>query len=510
VTTAAEPRARPVAVPVAVDTESQPPARGGRRGPSLETLYTLAFAVAGWAVGIAKLGDNSFFWHLRTGRLILERGIPHSDPYSFTAHGARWVAQSWLAELWYGVLDRIAGGAGIRIFGAVLGATLAVLSFRLALRIVHDRARALGVGIGAFGCLAVLWSPRPMVIAALLFLALVWIVECPTTWLGRHELLAVPALMWLWANVHGTFELGLVYIALHVVGRWADGARPWEGRERRLVVAMVLAAVVVFLNPYGPALIFFPVELLSRGKVLRHVVEWRSPDFRALQGQMLAAWLVVVVCVLARTRHRVSRRDVIVAVPFLLLAFWAQRNVALVGFATLPIVARALARTDGVAPSTPATPGARRIGYAVVAGVVALMVGLSAQAFAETPYRTAAHPVKAMQAVERAGLLGRRIAAPDGWGGYIILKYWPRQRVFVDDRFDMYPVGFMSDYVKVLDSGEGWQQMLQRFQVDVVVWPNEKALAQVLDASPGWIRIHRDQLGAVFVRRDLATRLGLH
>jgi hypothetical protein len=507
VTSTAEARVRPPALPVAGD--AGPPQRGGRRGPRLETLYTLAFAVAGWAVGIAKLGDNSFFWHLRTGRLILERGIPHSDPYSFTAHGATWVSQSWLAELWYGLLERAAGGAGIRLFGAALGATLAVLSFRLALRITRDRVRALGLGIGAFGCLAVFWSPRPLVIAALLFLVLVWIVECRDSWLGRHELVAIPMLLWLWANVHGTFELGLVYIALHLVGDWADGSQPWEGRQRRLLGGMLLGSVVVFLNPYGPALVFFPVELLSRGRVLRNVVEWRSPDFRTVQGEMLAVWLVVVVCALARTRHRVSRRDLIVAVPFLMLALWAQRNVALVGFATLPIVARALATPRATSASTRETQ-ARPIGYAVVAGVVAIMVALGAQTLREPAFRTAGHPVKAMQAVERAGLLGHHIAAPDGWGGYIILKYWPRQRVFVDDRFDMYPVGFMTDYLKVLASGQGWRGMLRRYDVDVVVWPLEKPLAQVLEASPDWTRIHRDDLGAVFVRRDVATRLGLH
>ncbi len=504
-TTAVQARPLPSGPAVAVDAGPGP---RPRRAPSFETLYTLAFAVAGWAIGITKLGDNSFFWHLRTGRLILERGIPHTDPYSFTAHGAAWVAQSWLAELWYGLLDRIGGGAAIRLFGAALGATLAVLSFRLALRIARDRVRAVGVGIGAFGCIAVMWSPRPFVIAALLFLVLVWIVECPETWIGRHEIVAVPVLLWLWANVHGSFELGVVYVGLHLAGSWADGIVPWHGRQRRLLVGALAASAIVFLNPYGPALVLFPAELLSRGSVLRNVVEWRSPDFRTLQGEAFAIWLVIAVCALARTRHRVSRRDLIVAVPFVLLALWAQRNVALVGFATLPVLARALVP----APSTRRVQHddhARPIGYAIVAGVVALMTLLGAQTLGAPAFRTDGYPVDAMQAVDRAGLLGHRIAATDVWGGYIIMKYWPRQRVFVDDRFDMYPVGFMSDYLKLLRSGEGWQQLLDREGVDVVVWPREKPLAQVLAASPDWIRIHRDDLGVVFVRREVAARLGL-
>lgn len=503
-TTATEARPLPAQPSVAVEPTPRP-----RRAPSFETLYTLAFAIAGWAIGITKLGDNSFFWHLRTGRLILERGIPHTDPYSFTAHGSAWVAQSWLAALWYGILDRAGGGAAIRLFGAALGATLAVLSFRLALRIVRDRARALALGTAAFGCTAVMWSPRPLLIAVLLFLVLVWIVECPDTWVGRHEIAAMPVLMWLWANVHGTFELGLVYVALHLAGRWADGDVPWRGRERRLLVGALIASAIVFLNPYGPALVLFPVQLLSRGTVLRNVVEWRSPDFRTLQGAAFALWLVIALCALARTRHRVSRRDLIVAVPFVLLALWAQRNVALVGFATLPVVARALVPSP-TARRTRHPEHPRPFGYVIVAGVVALMTLLGTRTLQEPAFRTEGYPVEAMHVVERQGLLGHRIATTDLWGGYVILKYWPRQPVFVDDRFDMYSVGFMSDYLKLLQSGEGWQQMLPRYGVDVVVWPREKPLAQVLAASPDWVRTYRDDLSVVFVRRDIATNLTAH
>src|SRR5215211_2611020 len=72
------------------------------RGPRMSTVFTSVFALGGLALGVRQLHDNSFLWHMRTGELILDRGIPHSDPYSFTAPGTKWIAQSWLAELLYG------------------------------------------------------------------------------------------------------------------------------------------------------------------------------------------------------------------------------------------------------------------------------------------------------------------------------------------------------------------------------------------------------------------------
>ena len=47
---------------------------------SMSALITLLFGVGGFALSSGSLGDNSFLWHLRTGGLILDHGIPHRDP----------------------------------------------------------------------------------------------------------------------------------------------------------------------------------------------------------------------------------------------------------------------------------------------------------------------------------------------------------------------------------------------------------------------------------------------
>ena len=111
----------------------------------------------------------------------------------------------------------------------------------------------------------------------LVFLSLlVFTVEVPDALLGRHPRIVVPVLMWLWVNVHGTFSLGFLYLAVYLAGRWLDGAVPTKGRERELLVATAIAAVLVFVNPYGPSLVLFPIALMGRSKVLSNVSEWQS------------------------------------------------------------------------------------------------------------------------------------------------------------------------------------------------------------------------------------------
>ena len=485
-------------LPVATLPMSLPKAsRRAVRPPSLNTLFTLVFALFGWGIGIKRLSDNSFFLHLRTGGRILDHGIPHADPFSYVAKGTPWVAQSWLAEVIYGGLDRLAGPFAIRVFGGLVGAAITVLAFRLALRLAHDRVRAVLVTIAALAAFFALWSERPLTLAVLFFVLLLWLVEIPDGALGRRELVALPVGFWLWANVHGTFALGFAFLGLHLLGRWIEGHRPWEGRERRLALGGLLAFLVCFLNPYGASLVTFPVNLMRRGGALEGVTEWTSPDFHTVAGIAFGLWVVVFVVVLARARHRVTVRDLVVTIPFLVLGVWALRNTALAALVGLPVVARAVA-----IPRTP--EGNRlRIGsvFAALLGVMAVALGVLAAG--QPDFNFDSYPVKAMRAVERQGLLGARIFTDDADAGYVILRYGTDQPVFMDDRFDMYPLSVNRDFKTVSYGTPGWDRVLRERDVEVVVWARDGVLSELLRRDGRWRVTYEDRHFVVLVRDDI-------
>ena len=467
--------------------------------PSMAGLFTMVFALGGWRTGLSRLSDNSFFWHLRTGRRILDHGIPHADPYSFTAPGASWVAQSWLAEALYGVVDRVAGPFGVRLLVATTGALIAALTYRLVLRLCRDHVVATVLTLAAIGASFTLWSERPLFLGLLAFVALLWIVEVPVGPLGRRALIAVPALIWVWANAHGTYTLGFLYLGLHLVGRWLEGAPPWRGRERVLAQAAGLALVIILVNPYGPGLLLFPVQLLERGEILRQVTEWRSPELHTVQGIMLAVWAVVFAVCLVAGRRQASRRDLVVSVPFLLLAIWAQRNIAVAPLVGVAAAARA------VAPGTPRPADRTPLNRFVAMGLIALAVMWGLQAAREADFDLKRYPVAAMQFVADQGLLGRPLMTSDQWAGYVILEYWPRQRVFIDDRYDMYPVRVLRDGFRFADADPSWSEILDRWRIDVVVWPRRAAIVGRLAADGRWERRYEDDTAAVFVRRPPPT-----
>jgi hypothetical protein len=492
--TIAPPRA---AMPPTASPSATPAPRRRLRFPGLDALFTGVFAVFGWGVGIERLSDNSFFWHLKTGGLILDSGIPHADPFSFSAPGTKWVAQSWLAELMYGAVDRTFGAFGLRVVGGLVGIAIAVLAFRLALRLAGDRVRAALLTVAALAGLYTLWSERPLLLGVLFLLLVLWIVEVPDSALGRRPLIALPVVFWLWANVHGTFALGFVYLALNLGGRWLDGSRPWRDRERTLLAGTAFAFVATFANPYGIALVTFPIDLLRRGDVLRNVIEWSSPDFHHVRGYAFALWIVVFAVVAARAANRMTRRDLVVAVPFLLLGLWALRNVALAPLVGLPIAARA------VAVKRPAPEPRRLLGGVMAAALVLVALSIFVRAAGQPDYALDSYPVRAIDAVEQQGLLGRRLLTDDADGGYVILRSWPEQHVFFDDRFDMYPIEVIDDFQTISDANPAWSKTLAKYDIEVIVWERQRVLTQLLQLDDEWDVTYRDADYVVFVRSDL-------
>jgi hypothetical protein len=161
----------------------------------------------------------------------------------------------------------------------------------------------------------------------------------------------------------------------------------------------------------------------------------------------------------------------------------------------LPVVARAFAR-DGQRPDD-ARSGILRLGACIVVAVAAVM-GL--QASGEQAFDLSTYPVEAMRYVDAHGLMGERLFADDVDGGYVILRYTGRQKVFIDDRYDMYPRSVIFDYFDLTAGKPGWSRILDQYHVEVIVWGRDTSLAALLDGDPAWQRVHRDATDAVWVR----------
>ena len=109
-------------------------------------------------------------------------------------------------------------------------------------------------------------------------------------------------------------------------------------------------------------------------------------------------------------------------------------------------------------------------------------------------------PVKAMEYVKEHPIKGNMLNQ-DNWGGYIMYAY-PGTKVFMDGRLDMYQQDFLDQYQKVARATLGWQEILDKYDVQWIVFNNKTALHNLLDASPDWDVYYRDELATVFIRSN--------
>lgn len=382
--------------------------------------------------------------------------------------------------------ERAGGGNAIQLGRAALTCGLAVLVWRLtrpagvlAGRIL-PAALVLTVGTSA-------WTERPLLFSLVFMAGLVLLAE-------REEAPAwlVLPLMWAWVNVHGSFPLALVYLGARLVGRRIDGAPP--GRLPRLAALAVGGTLLGAVNPLGPKLLVFPLELLGRNDLLSRVTEWRSPNFSRPPNLALLALLLLALLLCSRRR---SLEDGLPAVVFGAAACLAVRNSPLAVIVLAPVLARGLTGLGSVR-------GEGRSGMTGVAaaGLGAVGAVLVATALQEPAYDLAKYPVEQVAWMEREGLLDRRVATEDFVGNYLIFERGTDGRVFFDDRFDMYPARVIEDAVALLDGEEGWQQRLDRHGVGVVLWQRSRPLAGLVALDPGWEVVRRDENWVIAVRRD--------
>jgi hypothetical protein len=108
----------------------------------------LIFAIV---IGFTKISDHDVWWHLKTGEIILQTGIPHTDIFSFTALGNQWVTHEWLAEVVLYFIYKLGGLTALIFLTAIVSSFMAFLVF------AFGKKRGAPAYLSA--ALSLLWSP---------------------------------------------------------------------------------------------------------------------------------------------------------------------------------------------------------------------------------------------------------------------------------------------------------------------------------------------------------------
>lgn len=510
---------------------------------------TFAAAVLGF---VGPLIAYDLWWHLKAGGLILADGaVPATDPFSFTAAGRPWVYHSWLSGVILTTVWRAGGMTALTFLRAFLIAGSLMVAWAAA------RRRGVGAGLASVLVLAACVQlklralTRPFLFSFVFFTVFAVILrtsvrarspgaregrfaaEDSFLWGGGGRLILLPVLIVLWANLHAGFIGGLLLIGAFGAGEMVRLAAQKRGRSyaamllreadgarfRALFVVGVLCLAASVVTPYGPGSLLYPFRLMHNVKLVKRVMEWQPMPFgagfvifwaMALVGTLIMARSVVACANRGRLRDEIGElvTDLLLMGGFILLAVQAVRHMAWFLLLAPSVLGYHLAVSRRSAPLVRGSASDERKErhlYPYVACLLAFVCGLwplLSDGLPEFGPSEVVVPIKACDYMAAEGLHYRGYNSYE-WGGYLIWRFWPQRRVFIDGRCLVYGDEIIGQALDVEDAEEGWEGILDDWGVQMLLVRYRKKDSAHLFSEGRWRCVYWDDVAVIGLRDDV-------
>ncbi len=503
-----------------VDRAPLPQAGILRFAPSIYQVATVAVLAAVFVIALLPRVETDFWWHLKVGAYITSHhAVPSHDYMSYTFLGHPWTDHEWLAELLLYGLYNLAGLWGpIVFFAFVICAAFGFVYWNMANRGIN-RVLALFVLSAAFTASRGSWGPRIQMLSMFFLAVYAFTLYRFQVTRDRRVLAAFPLLMLIWTNVHGGFVLGLVVIAITLVGEWLnyltkheDALSPSDLRALGLVLVATIAVTIV--NPNGVRQLLYPLTFILPNAYTNQIQESASPNFHMIVMMVFEAMLLLLIASAFLARPRFNWTNLLLVLAFTHLALSQVRNVPLWVVIVSPLLAL---YAQGIGPALQEQFPKLRYRRRPVRGRLVPLFNSVLLVMVLFLYAAQAHMYITPKALDRAVLdnfptgaiaymrshtLPPHVFASYAWGGYLLWNLSPRYRDFMDSRADtLYNTRILHAYLNAYSGTPGWDSVLKKYDVQDVLIERDAPLAQLLAANRGWRLLFHDRVSVLFTRR---------
>lgn len=497
---------------------------------NIKRLLFLITFMAVFAMAARVSIDSDTWWHLATGKLILESGsVPQTDPFSHTRAAAPWLypSTSWLMQITLYSIYSHFGAGGLNLFTALM-VTLAFLVVYHTL----DSGPFLRAFVIIFAAAisGVYWAARPYLMTFLLTALGLKVLEDFRS--GRKDRLwLMPLIMLVWVNSHGGWAYGLILWGLYGLAfglEWlaqarqpgallpTDFSRQWlagglRGAVGRMLLIGLLMLLAVCINPAGAHILQYPFQTVAIESLQDHIAEWQSPDFHQRNVQPFLWMLLLLFGILNLSQKKLQLTEYLLLIIFTSLSLIAARNIAMFALVIPIILSRQAAPLAeklgqrfgyrGISDSPPAR--LPNIVNWLLFGLLLLSVLLKAAsvfpASMNDAYIHQNMPAGAVAYLKQHQPPGELLNSYN-WGGYLIW-HLPDYPVFVDGRTDLYGDQLLDEWFELVRAEGSWQSGLQKWKVNLVLLEPSTPLARELKHDPGWSLLYQDQVSLLYGRQ---------
>lgn len=442
------------------------------------------------------LPDTDVYWGARAGLETLRSGqIPGTDHYSWTAHGAQWISNSWAWNVVLGMAYGTAGFFGFAVLTLLIGAVAGLTVARFARWAGAPPVQSMMVFAG-LGSAILVSSPRAAVVSTLAVTLIPPLLgEIASGVLRRVTPAALKlfALQVAWMNLHSGAVIGPVIIAVGGAGYLASFRRDAHISGRRIcglgaTVLLAAAGCAVTPSGWGGMTHVLAVREASAGLI----AEWMPPGLGSVM-QVLGLLAIPVALSAMYVAWRWRRLDLVAVVLVVGIAsVSAVRFMPMVVILGSPMLSDVLGRLN-VRPHM-----ARRI---VACGCAAIAV----VAVAKLPTApTRQRDLASTDLIARLPTGCRLVNDYDVGGAVILLR--PDVQVSVDGRNDIYGRAALMRVVGWIDDAPGTRSALLTNRVDCVLAPTATPIVRSLSQDPRWSLIGSDGARSLLVRQGTQPR----
>jgi hypothetical protein len=493
--------------------------------PSLSDCLFLAVLVWLFATGsggwYGLLADADTGWHIRTGEWILDNGrVPQADLFSFSKAGQPWFAWEWLTDVGYGALHRVSGMKGLLLLSAVVIAGYGTLLFRHMIWLGSMPFVALLVALLGFGASTIHYLARPHIFTLLGLTISLWIVDADRRRNSWRVWLLVPVSA-VWVNVHGGFLSLLACLGILAAGSYFEavtGHGGWASadlsRAKRYTLLAASCSAASLLNPYGWELHRHIFAYLQSDWIKNNVREFQSPSFRtesAFQfelllflGLMSATWMIwkreyVTAGWIVFWGHNAlsSERHI----PVFMIVAGPPVALLLTELWRLGTETRGRKSVLGILASLATDMRAGCSRSSVWIAVVTLLFTILPASIMKWPtdFPDIKFPARMANKYESM-LVASRVLTRDQWADYLIYRYYPRHKVFMDGRSDFYGEKLGRQYLALAQGNHNWETLLDEYKFDAILAPVDWNLVSLLKRDTRWRVVDDDGLAILFQR----------
>lgn len=482
--------------------------------PRLQDIFFLAIFCGSLLLGPKMLNiDSDLGRHLSIGQYILEQHkIPTTDIFSHTKYGESRPPYEWLSQVFFAIAYRILGIDGVVLFTSMVIAVAFTLVYAESSRKSNLPLTAIFLAVLAVAASSIHWLPRPHVFTFLLL----------AIWLERLESLRstnkiplwqFPFIMLFWANLHGGFIFGILawaaYFAGWIFDYWRKNNLATAEAGKKILIVGVLSLVVSCITPDGWGN-WRAVLGNSSLYILNQTIETMPPNFHQ-PGMIPFLFLLLLSIVLfVLDANRLPASHIFLLTGFVTLSLLIARNIPLFAISATPILTMSAQRIMNQAnvwikiESRLNEIGRSLRGFVwPIAGMLAAMLLFSYQ-YVQTQsalnkFNEGIFPVGAANWLTSHPQSGNMFNEFN-WGGYLLLRLWPEQLVFIDSQTDFYGEALARDYNQILNAQSNWEMKLAKYNIDWVILNKSTPLAQVLEIEDHWHVLYNDNV-AIILRR---------